>query len=310
MRALSDEYLLSLVSKHAPTITVDEDGKIVGLALGEKLDACDVMYTFRRASKGMLTLRFGELRVANDTLDARARVVTWINDTFGGKLAIETPTPEAEVRRQAILPDAGRAALRLVMENSISPAIQRAWPVALPTRRLRERTPDVFFQHVRLDAAALCFDEPVTPSDRDENEYVLVASPGTQAYYVCTVMGRPRANKRARVECRHIAVTAAPPRETRGAFFWVYDAAVVGICQADRVTKGETSFHTKHQVMIDVNIFPRRSDNPVADLHAARAAVDAATFESAHVGVWLNAAEAAYELEDAAPVQSEGVQEV
>jgi hypothetical protein len=301
MRALSDEYLISLVSTHAPALTVDEDGKIVGLALGDKLDVCDVLYTLRRASKGLLTLRFGELRVANDTPEARTRVATWIRDTFGGERAAETPTPDAELRRQAILPDAGRASLRLVMENSISPAIQRAWPVALPTRRLRERTPDVFFQHVLLDAAALCFDEPVTPSDRDENEYVLVASPGTQAYYVCTVMGRPRANKRARAECRHIAVTAAPPKETRGAFFWVYDSNAVASCKTVQVSGSSSS--TK-EVLIDVNIFPRRSDNPVADLDAARAAVDAATFDSAHVGVWLNATEAAYELEDAAPIQT------
>jgi hypothetical protein len=49
----------------------------------------------------------------------------------------------------------------------------------------------------------------------------------------------------------------------------------------------------------DVNVFPRQSEDAAADLRGARAAVDAAGFKTAFVGVWLNAAESSYELADA-----------
>jgi hypothetical protein len=84
-----------------------------------------------------------------------------------------------------------------------------------------------------------------------------------------------------------LASTAAPPSETRGAFFWVHAPAAGANDDAA-------------QTLQDVNVFPRASEDVVADLRSARAAVDAAGFSTAFVGVWLNAAEAAYELADAA----------
>jgi hypothetical protein len=187
----------------------------------------------------------------------------------------------ALARRSAITPDAGRAALRLVLERSIAPAVQRAWPLALPTRRLHDCAPEIFFQHVALDRVGLCFDAADEPAADDTyDERVLVCAPGESQFHVCSTAGRPRASKRARSTCRVLASTAAPPSETRGSFFWVHS--------------GDVSREIR-----DVNVFPRQSEDAAADLRGARAAVDVAGFATASVGVWLNASEARYELADA-----------
>lgn len=327
LRVLSSEFLIANVCILSPDATVDDAGTVTGLNAGA-LDLVDVLYGVSRAAGGLLAVKFGRLEAP---LDRRDQARVWVKSTVadagafcvaacatamacagvpqahsatsldgtGRALCIaaaRTAAPDAEndlaamralaetmalVRRSAMAPDAGRAALRLVLERSIAPAVQRAWPLALPTRRLRDCSPDVFFHHVALDRVGLCFDaadEPAMDDTRDER--VLVCAPGETQFYVCATAGRPRANKRARSTCRVLASTAAPPSETRGAFFWVHSG--------DALDLG------------DVNVFPRQSEEAAVDLRGARAAVDAAGFTTAFVGVWLNDAEAACELGDAA----------
>lgn len=325
-RVLSSEFLIANVCILSPDADVDEAGAVTGLNAGA-LDTVDVLYSVSRAAGGLLAVKFGRLEAP---LDRRDRARAWVKSTFaeagafcaeacaaalacrgvaherhatslsgtGRALCVaaaRAAAPDADsdfsalralsekmalARRSAMTPDAGRAALRLVLERSIAPAVQRAWPLALPTRRLRDCAPEVFFQHVALDRAGFCFDaadEPAADDTRDER--VLVCAPGESQFYVCATAGRPRANKRARSTCRVVASTAAPPSETRGAFFWVHS--------------GDASD------LRDVNVFPRQSEDAAADLRGARAAVDAAGFKTAFVGVWLNAAESSYELADA-----------
>jgi hypothetical protein len=326
-RVLSPEFLIANVCILSPDATVDDSGAVIGLNAGA-LDVVDVLYGVSRAAGGLLAVKFGRLEAP---FERRDRARAWVTSTFaeagafcaeacdaalacagvsrthsatslgvtGRALcaaAARAAAPDAEndvaalcalaetmalARRSAMAPDAGRAALRLTLELSIAPEVQRAWPLALPTRRLRDCAPDVFFQHVPLDRAGLCFDAADEPAADDTyDERVLVCAPGESQFHVCSTAGRPRANKRARSTCRVLASTAAAPNETRGSFFWVYsgNASEIG----------------------DVNVFPRQSEDAAADLRSARAAVDAAGFDNAYVGVWLNAAEASYELADAA----------
>lgn len=327
LRALSPEFLIANVCILSPNAAIDDAGVVSGLNAAA-LDMVDVLYGVSRASGGLLAVKFGRLEAP---LNRRDQASNWLKSTFSDACAFSAEAyasalacsgvsqvhsatslggtgrslctaaareaaPGADndlaalqslaenmalARLAAMAPDAGRAALRLVLERSIAPAVQRAWPLALPTRRLRDCAPDVFFQHVALDRTGLCFDaadEPAADDTRDER--VLVCSPGGSQFYVCATAGRPRANKRARSTCRVLASTAAPTTETRGAFFWVAPS--------------------EDSEIVDVNVFPRQSEDAATDLRSARSAVDAAGFTAAFVGVWLNAAEASYEMADAA----------
>jgi hypothetical protein len=189
----------------------------------------------------------------------------------------------SRTRMDVLSPDAARAARRASIELAISPSIQKAWPLALPTGRLRDHAPDPFFEHCPLDTARLCFDAADEATPDDEMEWLLVCAPNSAEFSVCRARGRPRTDKRARIpESIVMARTIEPPSETRGAFFWMS----CGSASQERLK--------------DLNVFPRRSECAADDLRRARSAVDAAGFVHAHAAVWLNANEARAEMADAA----------
>ena len=213
---------------------------------------------------------------ATRTLSESGDVQRAMDATKDGEAASRAVARLMSASRRAVVQDAVRGALRMEFESAVPDVVRNMWPLDVPARRIREQAPCHFFEHARLDVAALCFEEACEAGPSDDEEWVLVCFEGGDAFGIGKASGRARMNRRARALCRLEARVVAQPSLVRGAFFW------------KRCT----------DAVKDVNIFARTTDSAENDVRCARAAVDAVGFNRAAVAVWINADEARQELAD------------
>jgi hypothetical protein len=175
-----------------------------------------------------------------------------------------------EISRRETVCDAARGALRMSFETAVPGAVRRLWPLAVPAKRIRLQRHCAFFEHSRLDMAALCFQEPTDIDEIETEEWVMVCYAGGESFGIGKTQTRQRTDSRARVLCTLVARTVVSPAEVRGSLFWKSCA----------------------DTLKDVSVFPRLSDNAEEDARRARAAVDSIGYTRALAAVWMGQDEA------------------